>query len=159
MATYTYTEDPAGVPIDAVRFLVGDNQSAEWFLSDEEITWIIDMWVYKNSVYYTASMAAEAIAAKFAREVTTNADGQTVNTGDLQQKYLNLAARLLRQHETLLSGGYVDVGGITTGEQPDPTVTSPAFGTGMHDFYEAGVQDMGDRETAYFPWQWGDYGY
>lgn len=155
MATYTYTEDPANQPVDAVRFLVGDTQSDEWLLSDEEIMWIIDVWVGKNSVFFTASMAAEAIAAQFAREVSTNADGQSVSTSELQQKYLDLAARLRRQHETLLTGGFVDVGGISTGEQPDPTVTSPAFGTGMHDFYEAGQQDMGDGNPGFYPWQWG----
>jgi hypothetical protein len=159
MPTYTYAEDPANEPVDAVRFLVGDTQGDEWFLSDEEIRWIIDVWVSKNSVFYTASMAAEAIAAKFAREVSTNADGQTVNTSELQQKYLDLAARLRRQHETLLTGGFVDVGGINPGEQPDPTVTPPAFGTGMHDFSEAGQQDMGDYGPRSYPWQWGDYGY
>lgn len=159
MGTFTYTESPATVPVDAIRLLTGDTQADEPFLWDEEIDWLIDMWVNKNSVFFTASMAAEAIAAKLAREVTTSADSQTVNTSELQQKFLDLAARLMRQHETLLTGGSVDVGGINAGEQPDPTVTPPSFGTGMHDSYEAGRQDWGDAGPRYYPWQWGDYGY
>lgn len=156
--TFTYTYDPTNVPVDAVRFLTGDTNSNEWFLSNEEINWIISQWVNKNSVYYTASMAAEAIAAKLAREVTTSADSQTVGTSELQQKFVDLAARLLRQHYNLLTGGNVDVGGINSGEQPDQTITPASFGTGMHDFAEAGQQNYGDY-TTYYPWQWGDYGY
>lgn len=136
---------------DQVRFLVGDTDPEEFFLHDDEITWLILQWESKGSIYYSAAMAAEAIAARFAREVTTNSDSQTVNTSELQQKYLDLAARLMRQHETLLTGGEVDMGGVNTGEQPDPTVTSPAFGTGMHDHIEAGNQDRGDAGDWVIP--------
>lgn len=159
MPTYSYSAEPDSDPVDAVRFLTGDTQEDEWLLSDNEIGWIITQWEDKNSVYFTASMAAESIAAKFAREVTTNSDSQTVSTSELQQKYLDLAARLRRQHELLLSGGFVDVGGINAGEQPDPTIIGPAFGTGMHDSVEAGNQDRGDGNGPYLPWLWGDTGY
>lgn len=153
--TFTYTNDPASSPVDAVRFLVGDMEPDEALLQDEEISWIITQWEDKNSIYYAASMAAEAIAAKFAREVTVSSDSQTVGTSELQQKYLELAVRLREQHKMLLTGGIPDVGGISSGEQPDPTVTSPAFGTGMHDYGEAGQQDMGDRGPTYIPEYWG----
>jgi hypothetical protein len=142
-------------PRDQIRFLVGDTESDEYFLEDEEIVFLMTTWDHKNSVYYTASMAAEAIAAKFAREISVSSDSQSLSTSELQQKYLDLAARLLRQHETLLTGGNVDMGGVLTGEQPDPTVTSPAFGTGMHDFVEAGNQDYGDRGPVWWPPDWG----
>lgn len=144
---FTYGADPTSSTIDAVRFLVGDTDATEAFLSDEEIRWLSDQWENKNSVYYTASMAAEAIAARFAREVTTSSDSQTVSTSELQQKYMDLAVRLRSQHQALLAGGFVDVGGINVGEQPDPTVAPLAFGTGMHDNYEAGNQDYGDVYT------------
>lgn len=143
--TFTYGADPTASTIDAVRFLVGDTDSDEVFLSDEEIRWLQSQWDGKGSVYYTASMAAEAIAAKFAREVTTSSDSQSVSTSELQQKFTDLAVRLRAQHQSLLSGGSVDVGGINAGEQPDPTILPLAFGTGMHDNYEAGNQDYGDQ--------------
>lgn len=139
--------------LDQVRFLVGDADETEVFLQDDEISWLIDIWLPKGSIYYVAAMACEAIAAKFSREVTTTSDSQTVGTSELQRKYLDLAARLLRQHETLLTGGEVSMGGINAGEQPDPTVTRPAFGTGMHDFVEAGPQDRGD-EASYLSPDW-----
>lgn len=141
---FTYEGNLATDVRDQVRFLVGDTDPTEFFLQDGEIAWLALIWSPKGSIYYVAAMACEAIAAKFAREVTTTSDSQTVSTSELQQKYLDLAARLMRQHETLLTGGVVSMGGVDAGEQPDPTVTSPAFGTGMHDFIEAGNQDMGD---------------
>lgn len=161
MPSFSYSGDPNSTTKDSIRFLVGDTSAGEWFLSDEEIEWMVIQWEDKNSIYWTASMVAEAIAAKFAREVNTSSDSQTVNTSELMQKYLDLAARLRMQHQQLLSGDAIDVGGISAGEQPDPTVTSPAFGTGMHDDPEAGFQDLGDygNRTWNYPWQRGDYGW
>jgi hypothetical protein len=150
---FTYEASLVSSKKDQVRFLVGDTDSEEFFLHDDEITWLLQIWEPKGSVFYVAAMAAESIAARFAREVTTNSDSQTVSTSELQQKYLDLAARLMRMHETLLTGGVVDMGGVNAGEQPDPTVTSPAFGTGMHDSVEAGQQDQGDAAT-YLPNIW-----
>jgi hypothetical protein len=152
MPTFTYSGDPNNSTRDSIRFLVGDTSADEWFASDEEIEWTVMTWENKNSVYWTASMVAEAIAAKFAREVNTSSDSQTVNTSELMQKFLDLAARLRMQHQQLLSGDAIDVGGINAGEQPDPTVTSPAFGTGMHDDPEAGYQDYGDYGNYQFSW-------
>lgn len=154
--TYTYQEAGfADSDISKVRFLVGDNQEDEHFLQDEEIQFLIDMWQHKGSVYFTASMAAEAIAARFSREVTTHSDSQSFNVSELQQKYLTLAEKLMVRHETLLTGGEVSMGGVLAGEQPDPTVTSPAFGTGMHDFWEVGHQDLGDGGPIFYPEHWG----
>lgn len=160
-AEFTYTGLPGDNVVDAVRFLTGDTDSSLWLLSDQEIQWLDLTWGNKNSVYYTASMAAEAIAAKFAKEVNVSSDSQTASTSELQQKYLDLAGRLMRQHQTLLSGGFVDVGGINAGEQPDQTVTPPAFGMNMHDDISAGQQNLGDvSEALSYPWQWGwgEYG-
>lgn len=153
---FTYEADLSLSKRDQVRFLVGDTDPTEFFLHDDEINWLISQWGSKGSAYYVAAMAAESIAARFAREVTTSSDSQTVSTSELQQKYLDLAARLLRQHETLLTGGVVDMGGVNAGEQPDPTVSSPAFGTGMHDYVAAGSQDYGDWATWTFDQTWWD---
>ena len=151
MAVFTYNAVLGSDVVDTVRFLTGDTDATEPLLWDEEITWLDEIWGYKGSVYYTAAMAARAIAAKFAREVTTTSDSQTVNAEALQQKYTELAIALMASHDTLNgSGATVDVGGIDPFSFPDPSVTSPAFGTGMHDSYEAGWQDWGD---------WGNYRY
>lgn len=153
---FTYEDNLSLSHRDQVRFLTGDKVEDEYFLEDREIDWLYYMWRSKGTIYYVAAMAAESIAAKFAREVTTNSDSQTVSTSELQQKYLDLAARLLRMHETLLTGGEVVMGGVTTGEQPDPTVNPPSFGTAMHDIVDAGSQDFGDFGN-YFVQNWEEW--
>jgi len=141
--TFTYTASPDDEDIDAVRLLVGDVDPTEPQLQDEEIQFLIDTWSYKGSNYYVASMAAETIASRYTREINLSADSQSLQTGELQQKYLTLAERLRMLHDQLFAGGIVDAGGITAGEQPDPTVKPLSFGLGMHDDPEAGQQNFG----------------
>ena len=141
--SFTYTNNPAENKLDAVRLLVGDTDDSEPLLQDEVLAFLIATWASKNSVYYIAAQAAYTIAAKFAREISISADSQSLSTGELQQKYLDLAGHLMSQHETLLSGGVVDVGGINAWEQPDVTVVPPSFGKGMHVDLAAGW-DQGD---------------
>lgn len=144
MSTFTYSGYPAVSDRDAIRLLIGDTDESEVLLYDEELDWLILTWETKGSLWYTASMVARTIAAKFAREVTTSSDSQTVNADGLQQKYLDLSAQLMLQHQLMLAGGMVDVGGLDPFRQFDPSIMSPAFGTGMHDSYEVGQQDLGD---------------
>lgn len=141
--TFTYTADPESEDIDAVRLLVGDVDSTEVQLQDEEIQFLIDTWSYKGSMYYVASMAAETIASRYTREINISADSQNIQMSELQQKYLTMGERLRMLHNQLLAGGIVDAGGITAGEQPDPTVKPLSFGLGMHDDPEAGQQNYG----------------
>lgn len=156
--TYSYGGDPANSTKDAVRFLVGDTDSSEWFLSDEEIAWLDSQWSHKGSVYFTASVAAEAIASKLAREISVSSDGQTLSLEGLQQKFILLAQSLRDQHKELLAGGSIHVGGMDASKQRDPTVAPLAFGTRMHDHREAGRQDFGDLSDAVWDYgQWGEF--
>lgn len=152
---WSYSGDPASSVQDSIRFLIGDTDGVEPLLSDEEIKYLVDQWYERFSVYYTASMAAQSIAARFAREVTLTSDSQTVAASELQSKYAELAVQLMNHHMQLLAGGTVDVGGILVGGQPDPTVLPMAFGTGMHDNPEAGNQDFGDQQAPIPYPEWG----
>lgn len=159
---FTYF-NPGNSLRDAVRFLIGDTDSSEVFLQDEEIDWLISIWDTNNdySAYFVGYRAADAIASKLAREVDVTSDGQTVGINVLMEKYRSLAMSLLEQYRELLaSGATVYVGGVDAGEQPDPTVLAPAFGTQMHDNHEAGRQDYGDRGNQMSSWesgQWGEF--
>ena len=156
---FSYGGDPSDNEKDAVRFLVGDTTEDEAFLQDEEILFLMHIWEKAGSIYYIASTAADAIAAKLAREVSVNADGQNLSTSELQQKFQLLSEMLRAQHKELLAGGEIHAGGMLASEQPDLTVAGLAFGTGMHDHREGGQQDYGDR-GGYREWgygQWGEY--
>ena len=143
-ATYVSPDDSQK---DEVRFLIGDTDSANPMLQDEEIEYLISKWYrIHGTVEYVASVAAETVAAKFAREANYSADGVSVSLAQLGQQFRDLAASLRSQQKNLLVGGLPDVGGITPGEELDPTVKNTDFGTGMHDNYEAGRQNYGGRD-------------
>lgn len=151
---FTYSGNPSESEVDAVRFLIGDTDDEEPLLHDEEIIYLSSLWTLQFSIYWTAAMAAEAIAARFAREVTFNSDSQTISTSELQQKYLTMAERLRALHHAMPMGAGVDAGGMLKGEMLDPTVNPLAFGRGMHDDVEAGEQDFGNfkKRPTYGNW-------
>lgn len=100
MATYSYSGDPTSSNKDAVRFLVGDTgpvapaTSPAWLSSDEEYNYLLTEY---SSPLAAAAAAADALCARFARQVDEL-------TGDLQRKcsqkskqYGFLADRLRKQ--------------------------------------------------------------
>lgn len=150
MPDFTYAGNPSESDVDAVRFLIGDTDMSEPLLSNEEIIFLSSQWTMQHSIYWTAAVAAETIAARFAREVTFNSDSQSISTSELQQKYQSLAERMRTLHRSYVIGGMPDVGGMLKGEGVDPTVAPLAFGRGMHDEPEAGQQDFGSiRKSPY----------
>lgn len=157
--TFTY-DDPLSSPISAIRFLVGDTDSTESFLTDEEIAFLISLWgpLSGGKPYLIASYAAEAIAAKLAREVSYSSDSQSLSLSELMQKFLSLAEQMRYSHKELMTaGGGIYIGGLNPGEGRDPSVASPAFGTQMQDIPGAGPQDYGDM-GGWTDWgQWGEY--
>lgn len=95
--TFTYTGDPAGSSRDKVRFLIQDNQSAHYHLSDEEIAWLLTEW---EDVYRAAAAGADAIAGSYAHKAD-----YTKSVGDLtltetyskqSERFSTLAAQLRR---------------------------------------------------------------
>lgn len=143
--TWTYSGDPSAGGIDEIRFLVQDTDSTDPLLSDEEIDYIISTWepVYGSPLMY-ASMCAEAIAAKFTREVAYSADGVSVSVEMLQQKYNDLAASLRDQYKQYDIGGGPDVFGVIYSDVPDPTIKPTLWAVAMHDNPRASSQDRDD---------------
>ena len=60
---WTYSGDPSSSDKDAVRFLIGDTDTNDQLVQDEEINWALT----EGGVYYAASLTARSISAKFAR--------------------------------------------------------------------------------------------
>lgn len=96
--TWSYSGDPSQSELDQVRFVIGDTDSGDQLLSDEEILWLISA---RGSASLGAPYAAEAIAAKLARE-----SDSSKSVGDLSlsqslsarsQKFYALADRLHSQ--------------------------------------------------------------
>lgn len=63
--TFTYI-DPSSGNRDKVRFLIGDTDSTDSHLQDEEISYLLTTW--NNNVYDAAIAGAELIAGQYAHK-------------------------------------------------------------------------------------------
>ena len=67
--TWTYNGDPASSALSAIRFLIGDTDTADQLVTDEEIAWLNtesgDTPTSLTALYKASAAAARAIAAKF----------------------------------------------------------------------------------------------
>ena len=133
--TWTYSGDPAGSDRDKVRFLVFDTDINEQLLSDEEIAWLLSE---QSNIYMAAANAAEAIAAKFAKDVTRSALGLSASVGNRAAFYLELADKLRAQMSTTNKHGEVFAGGLTISGKialdDNTDAVQPAFKIGQFDW-------------------------
>jgi len=142
--TWSYSGDPADSDLDAIRFFCQDTDTEDQLITDEEIEYLYNLWtpVYGNNLM-VASMVAEAIAAKFTREVAYSADGVSVAVEQLQQKYNDLASSLRDQYKQYDIGAGVMLQGVLYSEQMDPLIKPTIFAIGMNDNKRAGQQEYG----------------
>jgi len=130
-----YSGDPAFSTKDWVRFAVGDTDSRDQLIGDEEIAALL---ASEGSKQYAAVKVAERIAAGFAKEADmTIGDGTGSRTKQLSQRvaaYMSLAKTL--RSEAGLSV-YAYAGGISVADKDTITNTtdrpSPTFYEGMMD--------------------------
>jgi len=108
--TWTYTNNPAGSQRDEVRLTVGDTDASDPLVSDEEIAYALTK---TGSVLGASAQMARAIAAKFARLVTSAVGSVSESASDLWQHYKELADELELQAATLSMPSF---GGLTVGE-------------------------------------------
>ena len=137
--TWTYSGNPASSDRDKVRFLVFDTDTNEQLLSDEEIAWLL---TEQTNVYLAAANAAEAIAAKFAKDITRSAVGLSATVGNRAAFYLDLADKLRDQVGTTNQRGEIFVGGLTISGKAaldsDSDAVQPAFKIGQFDWNGVG---------------------
>lgn len=131
--------------IDRVRLLVGDNDSTDYVLQDADVVFFLEE--ANDDIYLAATMAAEAIAAKYARMVTNSQSdvhgnhSLTRNYSDRHKHYLDLAKRLevrrtKNRMETMSLGG-VYAGGISKADketrQENDDRPETAFSRDLHE--------------------------
>lgn len=91
---------PITTNLDKVRLRIGDTDSSDPLLTDDEVNSFIDAnyYVLDGGTIYdlaaAASQSARAIAAKFARGYNFSADGQSFNRSERVAHYLQLADEL-----------------------------------------------------------------
>ena len=133
-----------------VRLLIGDTDSTDYVLQDVDIEFFLTE--ANANIYLAGSMAAQAIAAKYARSVTeTKTDSHGVHTqrrelSDRYKHYVELADKLRKRYDDGigadtglfgLGGGGVFAGGISrsdkTTRESNSDRVAPAFTRDLHE--------------------------
>jgi hypothetical protein len=113
---WTYEPEELGVETaeerkNSVRFLVGDTDTSDQQVQDEEITFALGQTV--NNIYFAGAFVAETIQAKFARIATSEVDRTLrIRYSDIQEHYRNLAKDLRAKGVIYGKGMGVSAGGI-----------------------------------------------
>lgn len=143
--TWTYSGDPSASDRDKVRFLVGDTQTADQLVTDEEIAWLLSE---ASGVYPAAVMACESIAAQFARLADTQVDDGRVSLSQRAKGYRDLAATL--RSRVAVSSVSLFAGGISISDkqtaESDTDRVPPIFTRDMHVVSHDGALAIGDDD-------------
>ena len=114
--TFTYDVDDLGTTTasgrrNAVRFLVGDTDSTDVQVQDDEITFALAQ--SSDNVYEAGAYCCRAIAAKYSRRVDTELDGAlSASYSDLHAHYMALAENLEAESKKQ-SGLGIKAGGLS----------------------------------------------
>lgn len=154
--TWSYSGDPGTSSLDQTRFWLQDIDTSFQLMQDEELLWLLETFKEQTQgeEIYVASVAADVLANRFAREVSTSADGVSVQLSELQDRYQKLAENLREQWKYLLSSvGSSDFAGIMLDVQGwDETIKPLVYGIGFMDNFEAGQQDYGYYSPGDYEW-------
>lgn len=133
--TWTYSFDPSSSQKDAVRFLIGDTDTSEQLLQDEEIQYLINTY---GNVILAASYAARAVCAFFARCADKEIGDYSIKASQKSEAYCNLAEKLEKEYkekELILVAPYA--GGISIDDkcnnQQDTDRVKPKFSKDQFD--------------------------
>lgn len=145
--TWTYGGDPSANDRDNIRFLVGDTDTNDQQVTDEEIAAVL---TEQATALYAAARVSEAIAAKYARKVdTSNTGGLRVGLSKLYDHYMALAKELRsRAGREAALGATISVGGSSVDANEDldtdTDLTQPSFKVGMDDYSGQLIEDRDD---------------
>lgn len=117
--SWSYSGDPSSSPLDEVRFLTGDTQQDDQFLSNEEILYNIKM-VYGNNPpasgnFLPAAYCADLLVARYSRAADETVGDVSVSYSQRFKNFTDLAGQLRRR--ATFAGVPVYVGGISLADK------------------------------------------
>lgn len=146
------TTTTASGRLNSVRLLVGDTDTTDQLVQDEEITFALGQT--GDNIYYAAAWVCRTIAAKFSRMVDTQLDGALqANYSDRAKQYQQLAVQVENQGKKT-SGKSLGVfaGGISNNDMSvanqDEDRVKPAFAINQFDNVEAGETYIPDEPNG-----------
>jgi hypothetical protein len=148
---WTYGGDPSANARDAIRFLIGDTDTTDQLLSDEEIAWVNSeasgTSTGTTALYDAAYRCCLTIASKLAREADKQIGDLSVSMSQRAKAYREQASSLKE-----LSGreGGVPIpyaGGITISDKEIDEENSDIFRTWFSSGQFENVRDGGRSQT------------
>ena len=132
--TWTYEGLPDIHRRDAIRLLIGDTDTNDQLLSDEELRYATNR---HGQDYRAAAEACGLIAGKFGRLIDRSVGDLSASFSQKRSNYLELQANFLRKQ------ALTPVGPLATGFRPEDFEPNDAFEpfhtrVGMHDNYRTG---------------------
>lgn len=105
---WTYTNDPLNVPLDELRFLIGDIDGTDPQLTDEELSYLLST---EGAVLPAAIAAVRGLVALFARKTDKSVGDLSVSYSQRAENYRNLLRDL--QHRSVMRSAGPIVGGTS----------------------------------------------
>lgn len=128
--TVTYSGDPSASSLDKVRFLIGDTNTNDAKLSDEEILWLISS---EGNIYNAAALCCEQIVTS-SRLVDRKIGDLEIRASAQAQSFTSLA-KSLRRRAAMSAVPWA--GGISRADkssrEQDTDRVKPAFTVGQFD--------------------------
>lgn len=100
--TWTYTSAPGTVPRDRVRFLLGDTDSLDQKISDEEIAYALTV---ETDPRRAAAFCADALATRYEQTTGVTLPGVTIDWAARAEMLRALARRLRAEAAGVEPGG------------------------------------------------------
>jgi len=121
---------------DQVRFLVGDTDSNDGLIADEEINFAL---IENPNIYLAGAMVADAVSARLARELTLKGSAGSIELdAQAQSKAFADLAIKLRARAAMTGGAGVFAGGISKSDKQtradDEDRVKPGFSSHLHRF-------------------------
>ncbi|CAB4195108.1 hypothetical protein UFOVP1279_44 [uncultured Caudovirales phage] len=114
----SYSGDPSASPLDEVRFIIGDTNSLDEKLTDDEIDYLLTKWVDPMK---TAHAAAMSLVALYTGKMNKSIGSTSVDYSQLMQQYQSLASSIARRggFSTVAMTAIPLAGGLRSVDNPD----------------------------------------
>lgn len=145
--SWTYSGDPTYNSRDAVRFLIGDTDSATPLMTDGEIAYLV---ANERTTTLAAAAGCRALAAKFSRQADKEVDDLKIKASQRAAAYAARAAELTAADDAVLLAVRPWAGGISHADkeatEADADRVPPQFA--RNDFTNpGGAEDDGTSPT------------
>jgi tRNA isopentenyl-2-thiomethyl-A-37 hydroxylase MiaE len=129
--TWTYSSTDISTDLAKVRLLIGDTDTADQQMTDEEINFFIDN---EQIIYMAAYRCALALVAHYARRVDKEMGDLKLLAAQRHRHYIRLAEQLLKRNVP----GIPSAGGVWQTEkdnlEDNTNWVKPSFKLGMMDY-------------------------